>query len=67
MGAIVNLRRVKKARRLAADAKAAQENRIRHGRTGAAKAEDERAARAAARATDAARLDAAKDPPPTRT
>jgi hypothetical protein len=37
MGEIVNLRRVKKQRERDTDAQAAAENRVRHGRTGAAK------------------------------
>jgi Domain of unknown function (DUF4169) len=37
MGEIVNLRQIKKQREREAAAKAAAENRVRHGRTGAAK------------------------------
>jgi hypothetical protein len=37
MGEIVNLRQVKKQREREAAAKVAAENRVRHGRTGAAK------------------------------
>ncbi len=43
MGEIVNLRRVKKQRLRDEQAQTARENRIRHGRTGAAKANDARA------------------------
>ena len=44
MGEIVNLRRVKKQRERAAQAAEAAENRVRHGRTGAQKANDRREA-----------------------
>jgi hypothetical protein len=40
MGEIVNLRRVKRQRARDAAAEQAQENRVRHGRTGAQKAAD---------------------------
>jgi hypothetical protein len=56
MGEIVNLRRVKKAKQRAADADAARENRIRHGRTAAQKANDERGRQRQAGATEGARL-----------
>lgn len=52
MNEIVNLRQVKKQRARAEAANAAKENRIRHGRTGAEKANDLR---------DAARRQAALD------
>jgi len=42
MGEIVNLRRVKKQRTRAEQARAAKENRIRHGRDAAQKANDAR-------------------------
>ncbi len=61
MGEIVNLRRVKKARQRQAEAAAARENRVRHGRTLAHKANDETARQHAARAADAARLDPQRD------
>jgi hypothetical protein len=62
MGEIVNLRRVKRQRARDAAAEQAQENRVRHGRTGAQKAADALAAQR--RETDAAnhRL----DPPRSR-
>ncbi len=56
MGEIVNLRRVKKTKQRQADADAARENRIRHGRTGPQKANDERALQRQAEAADGARL-----------
>jgi hypothetical protein len=43
MGEIVNLRRAKKRRERLDAAAEAQQNRIRHGRTKAAKADDKRA------------------------
>ena len=43
MGEIVNLRRMKKRREQAGAAAAAKQNRIRHGRTKAEKANDQRA------------------------
>ena len=43
MGEIVNLRRVKKQRTRAEQAQEAKENRVRHGRTAAQKANDARA------------------------
>jgi hypothetical protein len=58
MGEIVNLRRVKKAKQRAAAAAAADENRVRHGRTAAQTTNDERARQRQARATEGARLDA---------
>ncbi len=57
MGEIVNLRRLKKAKQREAAAAAAQENRVRHGRTAAQKANDERARRRGTEAADGARLD----------
>jgi hypothetical protein len=57
MGEIVNLRRVKKARRRAEAADAAQQNRVRHGRTAAQKANDDRERDRAAKAAACARLD----------
>lgn len=57
MAEIVNLRRVKKAKQRAAAAEAAQENRVRHGRTAAEKANDERARRREVGAAEGARLD----------
>ncbi len=56
MGEIVNLRRVKKARQRAEAADAAQQNRVRHGRTAAEKANDARAQARATAATEGARL-----------
>jgi hypothetical protein len=44
MGEVVNLRQVKKRRLRAQAADAAKESRIRHGRTKAEKANDQRAA-----------------------
>ena len=44
MGEIVNLRTVKKTRARADAKQAAQESRVRHGRTGAEKANDAREA-----------------------
>jgi hypothetical protein len=58
MGEIVNLRRVKKARARAEAAQAAAESRVRHGRAGAAKRAD---AKAAAKAQ--ADLDGKRIPP----
>jgi len=42
MGEIVNLKRAKKQREREAAARLARENRVRHGRTGAAKENDRR-------------------------
>ncbi len=56
MGEIVNLRRVKKARQRAAQAEAARENRVRHGRSAAQEANDERDRQRQAAAIEAARL-----------
>ncbi len=56
MGEIVNLRRVKKARQRAAEAAVAEQNRARHGRTAAEKANDDRTRQRQAQATDGARL-----------
>jgi hypothetical protein len=52
MGEIVNLRRVKKLRARDDAAQAAKENRIRHGRTAAEKANDAREAARRAAALD---------------
>jgi len=52
MGEIVNLRRVKKLRARDDAAQAAKENRIRHGRTAAEKANDAREAAHRAAALD---------------
>lgn len=57
MGEIVNLRRVKKAKQRAAAGEAARQNRVRHGRTAAQKAEDARARDRQAAAAEGARLD----------
>jgi hypothetical protein len=57
MGEIVNLRRVKKVRQRAAEAEAAQQNRVRHGRTAAQKANEIRTQQRLAETTDNARLD----------
>jgi hypothetical protein len=57
MGEIVNLRRVKKARQRAAEADAAQQNRVRHGRTAAQKANDVRTQERRTEAVDSARLE----------
>ena len=56
MGEIVNLRRVKKAKQRQAEAEAARENRIRHGRTAAEKANDARALERQAATIEGARL-----------
>jgi hypothetical protein len=56
MGEIVNLRRVKKAKQRAQAAATAQENRVRHGRTAAQKANDERALDRQTRAIEGAQL-----------
>ncbi len=55
MAQIVNLRRVKKRREQAAAAVEARENRIRHGRTKAEKANDERLEERRRRLLDASR------------
>lgn len=52
MNEIVNLRRVKKQRARAEQAQAAKENRIRHGRDAAQKANDAREAARRAAALD---------------
>ncbi|HUZ65957.1 MAG TPA: DUF4169 family protein [Acetobacteraceae bacterium] len=57
MGEIVNLRRVKKRKVLQAAEAAAAENRIRHGRTGAQKTNDRRAAERLAQLVEGARRD----------
>ena len=57
MGEIVNLRRVKKRKVLQAAEVAAAENRIRHGRTGAQKTNDRRAAERLAQLVEGARRD----------
>jgi hypothetical protein len=56
MGEIVNLRRVKKAKQRVEAADAAQQNRVRHGRTGAQKANDVRARSRQEKSADGARL-----------
>jgi len=61
MGEIVNLRSVKKAKAREAAKQAARENRVRHGRTEAEKANDARTAQKAR--DDSARLDNAAPPP----
>jgi hypothetical protein len=63
MGEIVNLRRVKKARQREAEAAAAQENRVRHGRPAAEKANDDRERRRVAERTDGARLSESSQSP----
>jgi hypothetical protein len=55
MGEIVNLHRVKKQHERKAAALAAKQNRIRHGRTKAAKANDERMEERRQRLLDASR------------
>ena len=55
MGEIVNLRRAKKQRARDEAAEAAKQNRIRHGRTAAEKANDERAEQRRAKLLDASR------------
>jgi hypothetical protein len=55
MGEIVNLRRVKKRREQEAETVAAKRNRVRHGRTGAEKANDKRAEERRQALLDAAR------------
>jgi hypothetical protein len=67
MGKVVNLNRVRKARARAEDAATAAANRVRHGRTGAEKANDRRAeARRQALLDGARQEDPAADPPPTQ-
>jgi len=61
MGEIVNLRSVKKARARDDAKQAAKENRARHGRTGAEKANDRRAAERAEAAVENARRDNAPE------
>jgi len=56
MGKIVNLRSAKKAKARETAKQAARENRIRHGRTGAEKANDRLAAERAATGFDGSRL-----------
>ena len=56
MGEIVNLKREKKRRVAAAEADAARENRVRHGRTGAQRAADRQAEERRRAALDAAAL-----------
>lgn len=62
MAEIVNLRREKKRRDRAAEADAARENRIRHGRTGAEKARDRLEAERREREGQGARLEPDTDP-----
>jgi hypothetical protein len=57
MGEIVNLRRVKKARQRADEAEAARQNRVRHGRTSAQKANDARTQQRHTDTADNARLE----------
>lgn len=57
MAEIVNLHREKKRRARAAAADAAQENRVRHGRTGAQKAADRMATARRDAAADGQRLE----------
>ena len=61
MGEIVNLRSVKKAKARETAKQAAQENRVRHGRTAAEKTNDRREAERRAAAGEN-RLDAEPDP-----
>ncbi len=63
MGEIVNLNRVKKRRAREHDAALAGENRVRFGRTGAAKLNDRRAEAARRALLDGARREAAPDDP----
>jgi hypothetical protein len=65
MGEIVNLRRVKKQRERAAAAQAAAENRVRHGRSDAAKQADRKAENRLRAALDGARMDAGERPDAT--
>jgi len=58
MGEIVNLRRVKRQRARDAAAELAQENRVRHGRTGTQKAADRQEAARRAAEHAGLRLDA---------
>ncbi len=57
MGEIVNLRRVKKQRERETAEQAAAENRVRHGRTGAAKQAERMAEERRREAFDGAKLD----------
>ena len=57
MAEIVNLRQARKQRGRAEAKQAAAENRIRHGRTGPAKAEDKRVQDRAAKDLDGKRRD----------
>lgn len=59
MGEIVNLRSVRKLRRKEADAQAASENRVRHGRSGAQKRAEREESRRAEVAIDGHRRDRA--------
>lgn len=63
MAEIVNLRREKKRRARAEAAQAAAENRIRHGRTAAAKQNDAREATRTAQRLDGAQRPTRPDPP----
>lgn len=66
MAEIVNLRREKKRRDRAAEADAARENRIRHGRTGAEKERDRLEAERREREGQGARLERDTDPSAAR-
>lgn len=57
MAEVVNLHREKKRRARAAEAEAARENRIRHGRTGAQKAADQLATERRERAAAGLRIE----------
>jgi hypothetical protein len=62
MGEIVNLRRVRKEKARAAARQEAAENRVRHGRDAAARANDARAEARVARVTEGARMESASAP-----
>ena len=57
MGEVVNLRRMKKRRKLLEAAEAAKQSRMRNGRTGAEKSNDRRAEQRRQARLDALRLD----------
>jgi hypothetical protein len=57
MGDVVNLRRMKKRRKLLEAAAAAKQNRMRNGRTGAEKSNDRRTEQRRQARLDALRLD----------
>ena len=61
MGEIVNLRSAKKAKARVAAKQAAQENRVRFGRTGAEKANDRRATERAEAVVENAQRETPKD------